>query len=334
MVEMQKKKRVGAVPSVSDTLSRTGMFKGSVQMNLAYLCMVVPGVVLLLLFNYLPMAGMLFSFKRMKFYSDSLLENFIKSEWVGFKNFEYFFKTPDAWRVTRNTVGYNIIFIVLGLIFAVATAIALNEITNKRLSKFYQTSMLLPYFLSWVVVGYLVYSFLNESYGFMNRSILPALGMEPTVWYSNPKPWPYIIVFLNLWKNVGYNAVVYIAAISSIDPSYYEAASMDGASKWQQIRHITIPHIVPLMTILTILAVGRIIRQDFGLFYFSTMNLGEGILKPTADVLDTYVYDSLRKTGNIGMSTAAGFYQSIIGLIMVYVSNRIVRRIDSENALF
>jgi putative aldouronate transport system permease protein len=314
--------------------SRMNKLEGSGKMNLAYLLMLVPGIVLLLVFNYLPMAGMLFAFKRMKFFSDSLIVNFMESNWVGFKNFEYFFKTPDAWRVTRNTVGYNLVFILLGLVLAVAVAVALNEITSKRLSKFYQTSLLLPYFLSWVVVGYLVYAFLNESYGFMNRTILPALGINNMMWYSNPKPWPYIIIFLNMWKNVGYNAVVYIAAISGIDPSYYEAASIDGASKWQKIWNITIPHITPLMIILLILATGRIIRQDFGLFYFSTMNLGEGILKPTADVLDTYVYDALRKTGNIGMSTAAGFYQSIVGLIMVFLSNAVVRKIDKDNSLF
>jgi putative aldouronate transport system permease protein len=168
----------------------------------------------------------------------------------------------------------------------------------------------------------------------VNRSILPALGLDNVMWYSNPKPWPFILIFLNMWKNVGYNAVVYIAAISGIDPSYYEAASIDGASRWQKIWNITIPHITPLMIILLILATGKIIRQDFGLFYFSTMNLGEGILKPTADVLDTYVFDALRNTGNIGMSTAAGFYQSIVGLVMVFISNAIVSKVDKESSLF
>lgn len=299
-----------------------------------YLLMLLPGVLLMLVFNYLPMVGLLISFKRMRWYSDNLFINFIESEWVGLKNFEYFFKTPDAWRVTRNTIGYNIVFIILGLVLAVAVAIALTEIKNSKLSKFYQTALILPYFISWVIVSYLVYSFLNEQYGFMNRVILPFLGMEETMWYTNTKPWPFIIVFLNMWKNTGYSAVVYIAAISGINKSYYEAASIDGANKWQKIWNITIPHLVPLMTILTILAVGRIIRQDFGLFYFSTLDLGQGVLKPVADVLDTYVYDALRKTGNIGMSTAAGFYQSIVGLIMVYISNHIVSKVDSDNALF
>jgi putative aldouronate transport system permease protein len=333
MIDMLSEKGLEKNSALSVS-SRLNKMKGSGKMNLSYLLMLVPGIILLLVFNYLPMAGMLFAFKRMKFFSDSLITNFLESDWVGFKNFEYFFKTPDAWRVTRNTVGYNLVFIFLGLVLAVAIAVALNEITSKRLSKLYQTSLLLPYFLSWVVVGYLVYAFLNESYGFMNNTILPSLGLDDVMWYSNPQPWPVILIFLNMWKNVGYNAVVYIAAISAIDQSYYEAASIDGANRWQKIWNITIPHITPLMIILLILATGRIIRQDFGLFYFSTMNLGEGILKPTADVLDTYVYDALRNTGNIGMSTAAGFYQSIVGLVMVFISNAVVSKIDKENSLF
>jgi putative aldouronate transport system permease protein len=231
-------------------------------------------------------------------------------------------------------VLYNLVFIVLGLVLAVAIAIALNELRNKKLSKIYQTSMMLPYFLSYVVVSYIVYAFLNEQYGIVNRVILPALGKDSVMWYTENKYWPYILVILNCWKGIGYNAVVYIAAIAGIDKEMYEAADIDGATKWQQIRHITIPQLTPLMTILTILAVGRIFRGDFGLFYFTTINLGNGNLKPSADVLDTYIYDVLRTSANIGMSTAASFYQSIVGFVLVFISNHIIRKVDNENSLF
>ena len=302
--------------------------------NKIYLLMLLPGSLLLLVFNYLPMLGVMMSFKRMRFYSSNIFVNFIQSKWIGFKNFEFFLNTPDAWRITRNTVGYNLAFIFLGLIFSVAFAIGLNEVVNKRLAKFYQTAMMLPYFLSWVVVSYVVYAFLNENYGLMNRIVLPFFKAQGIMWYTAQNYWPFILILLSLWKNVGYNAVVYIAAISGIDQEFYEAASIDGASKWQQMKNITLPHLVPLMTILTILAIGRIFRGDFGLFYFSTMELGRGNLKPVADVLDTYVYDALNTTGNIGMSTAAGLYQSVVGFVLVLISNYLVTKVNSENSMF
>lgn len=301
--------------------------------NIAFLLMLLPGTILLLIFSYLPMPGVIIAFKKMKFFSPSIITNIVDSKWMGVKNFEFLFNTPDAWRITRNTVGYNIIFIVTVTILSVAFAIMLNEITSKKLSKVYQTTMMLPYFLSWVVVSYIVYAFFNETYGIVNKVILPAMGKSEIMWYTNIKAWPGIIIFLNAWKNIGYSAVVYIAAMSGIDQELYEAASIDGASKLQQIKSITLPHLTPLVTILTILAVGRIFQGDFGLFYFATMSQGHGVLKETTDVINTYTYDVLNN-GNIGMAAAASLYQSCVGFVLVLAANFAVSKINKENSLF
>ena len=222
----------------------------------------------------------------------------------------------------------------MGLVAAIALAIGLNELISKRLSKIFQTTFMLPYFLSWVVVSYIVYSFLNPESGIVNRMILPALGIEPISWYTELAPWPYLLVFLNLWKYTGYNSVVYLAALSGIDQELYEAASIDGAGTLKQIIHITLPHLVPVMTILTILSMGKIVQGDFGLFYFATSQLGNGALKPVADVLDTYVYQTLMNTGDLGMSAAASLYQSVIGFILVLTTNLFVNKLNPDNALF
>ncbi|HQD30125.1 MAG: sugar ABC transporter permease [Clostridiaceae bacterium] len=293
--------------------------------------MLMPGAIMLIINNYIPMFGVVIAFKRYRFHG-TFWKSLVKSEWVGFKNFEFFMKTPYAWQMTRNTLLYNFTFIILGLIIPVACAIMLTEIRNKRLSKVYQSVVFLPYFLSWIVVSYLAYSMLAIENGFINKSILAPLGVAPVEWYSEPKYWPFILVFFQLWKYTGYNIVVYLAAITSIDPEYYEAASIDGATKWQQIWHITIPLLQTLMIILTLLAVGRIFNADFGLFYNVPRN--SGALQPATQVIDTYVYSALRNTNDIGMASAAGTYQAVVGCITVFTANLIVRKIDKESALF
>ena len=293
--------------------------------------MLIPGVAILIINNYIPMFGIVIAFKRYRFHGN-FINSIIQSEWVGFRNFEFFFKTPYAYQITRNTILYNMAFIFLGLVVPVAFAIMLNEITNKRTAKVYQSVMFLPYFLSWIVVSYLAYSFFSIESGFLNRSFLASLGIEPVKWYFEPKYWPFIITFFQLWKYTGYNTVVYLAAISGIDTEYYEAAEIDGATKWQQIRHITIPLLRSLMIIMTLLAVGRIFNADFGLFYHVPRNSGQ--LYPVTDVIDTYVYRALRNTNNISMAAAAGTYQAIVGCITVFTANFIVRKIDKDKALF
>lgn len=314
------------------TLSLVSKQKKSFKMwykDLPFLIMVLPGLIFFLLFNYLPMGGLIIAFKQID-YSKGIFG----SKWIGLENFNFFLKTPDALNVTKNTILYNSAFIILGLVVSLFFAITLNELRNKRMAKFYQSAMFLPYFLSWVIVSYLVFSFLSADYGIINNVLVKYFGKEAIDWYSNLNAWPFIIVFLNIWKYAGYSTVIYLAAIVGIDESYYEAAAIDGATKWQQITKITLPSLTPVITILTLLSVGRIFNSDFGLFYQATMQLGGGVLKPVADVLDTYVYQSLVKLGDIGMSSAACFYQAIVGFVLVLIANFIIKKIDSDNSLF
>jgi putative aldouronate transport system permease protein len=299
--------------------------------NRAMLFMVLPGAIWFLLFAYLPMAGTIISFKQYRYSKEGFLASILDSKWVGLDNFKFLFSTSDAYVITRNTVLYNAAFIVLGLILAVGMAIVLVELTSKRLSKLYQTAMFMPYFLSWVIVGYFVFSFLSFDKGLINRT-LEWMGMERLNWYSEPMKWPFILIIVNLWKLVGYNSVVYLAAIMGIDRSLYEAAMIDGAGKWKQIIYITIPMLIPVISIMTLLAVGKIFYADFGLFY--QVPRDSGLLYSMTNVIDTYVYRGLKTTGEIGMSTAAGLYQSIVGFLLVIISNYIVRRKDKDNALF
>ncbi|WP_420832430.1 ABC transporter permease [Paenibacillus periandrae] len=293
----------------------------------ALFLMMVPGFLYLLINNYLPMFGVIIAFKNIN-YSKGILG----SNWVGFKNFEYLFKTSDAWVITRNTILYNGFFIILNLVLAVAVAILLNEVRIRFMSRFYQTVVLLPHLISMVIVGYLVLAFLNVENGFVNRHILPLLGVDSISWYSEPKYWPYILSIVNVWKHVGYLCIIFLASIVGIDHEYYEAATIDGASKWQQIRTITLPLLSPTIIIMTLLAIGRIFYSDFGLFYQVPLNSGP--LQPTTDVIDTYVYRGLMTLGDIGMSSAAGLYQSLVGFILVLVSNYVVSRKNRDQALF
>ncbi|UNK21232.1 ABC transporter permease subunit [Paenibacillus sp. N3/727] len=308
-----------------------GQFFKNIMLNKAMLFFVLPGAIWFLFFSYLPMLGTVIAFKEYRFSRDGFLASIIDSKWVGLDNFKFLFSTNDAYIITRNTVLYNFAFIVLGLILSVALAIVLSEIVNKRLAKVYQTGMFLPYFLSWVIVGYFAFSFLSYDKGVLNQ-ILAWFGADPVQWYSESKYWPLFLILISLWKSIGYNSVIYLASITGIDKSLYEAAMIDGANKWQQIKSITIPMLKPLMTILTLLAIGRIFYADFGLFY--QVPRDSGTLYSVTNVIDTYVYRGLKTTGEIGMSTAAGLYQSVVGFALVMTSNYIVRKYDKENALF
>jgi len=312
-------------------MKRIGGFFKDINKNKVLLLMALPATLWFLFFSYLPMAGVVIAFKEYRNSRDGFWASIIDSKWVGWDNFKFLFSTNDAYIITRNTLLYNIFFIIVGLVLAVTMAIILAEITNKKLAKVYQTGMFLPYFLSWVIVGYFVFSFLSFDKGMINQ-IGSWFGAEPTQWYTEKAYWPFIIILVFLWKSVGYNSVVYLAAIMGIDKSLYEAAMIDGASKWQQIRNITLPMLKPLMTILTLLAIGRIFYADFGLFY--QVPRDSGALYSVTNVIDTYVYRGLKATGEIGMSTAAGLYQSVIGFTLVIVSNWIVRKWDKDNALF
>ena len=230
---------------------KTGFLRDIVKNKVLYL-MMLPLLVVLFFNNYLPMAGVLIAFKNYQYHGNNFFDFFFLSDWVGFRNFEFFTATPDAFTITRNTLAYNFAFIFLGLVVSWLFAVMINEIKNKFLSKFYQASMLLPYFMSWIVVSYIVFALLGEEKGFVNKSLLPLLGMEEIGWYAEPEKWPFILTIVNIWKLTGYNTVIYIAAIAGIDQEFYEAALVDGASKWQQIKAITIPLLKTLMIILTL----------------------------------------------------------------------------------
>ncbi|MFP4979413.1 ABC transporter permease [Paenibacillus sp. CN-4] len=327
----QKKGRIYAPGTVSAgpkaaRKRKNGVLRHLIQ-NKVLLLMLLPGVLFLLINNYLPMFGIVIAFKNINY-----IDGILGSPWVGLENFKFLFATQDAWIITRNTVLYNLVFIVLNLVAAVAVAIALNELRNKLAAKFYQSVLFFPYFLSMVVVSYLVFAFLNTEYGFLNKGLLAPLGFSEVDWYSDAGKWPYILPLINLWKGVGYSCVIYLAAIIGIDSEYYEAALIDGASKWKQILHITVPLIRPVIIITTILAIGGIFRSDFGLFYQTTLNSGP--LYPTTLVIDTYVYNALINMGNLGMSAAAGLYQAIVGFFLVLGANWIVRKVDRDQAVF
>ncbi|MBT3276039.1 MAG: sugar ABC transporter permease [Spirochaetales bacterium] len=294
--------------------------------NIEFTLMALPALIFLFIFNYLPMAGIIIAFKRFR-----VNLGFFKSPWAGFDNFDFFFKSQDAWRITRNTLAYNATFIVIGLIVSVTFALMLYEIKRRGAVKIYQTVFFFPYFLSWVVVGYTLYSFLNMRYGILNNLIV-SLGGQEMMWYTTPAYWPPILVFMNLWKTIGYFSVIYYAGLMGIDKEMFEAATIDGASKMQTIRHISIPMLSHLMMVLVILQIGRIFYADFGLFYHLPKDIG--LLYKTTDVIDTYVFRALRVTGDIGMASAANFYQALMGFLLVITSNLIVRKVSYEHALF
>ncbi len=289
--------------------------------------MLLPGFVYLIINNYIPMAGITVAFKQY-----NVRDGIYKSPNVGLKNFEYLFKTNDAWLITRNTILYNLAFIVLDAVLAIAVAIILNEIVSKKAKQFYQTVILIPFLISMVVVSYLVFAFLSNGSGFINNTVLPALGLSSVDWYNQSKYWPYLLILVHVWKSLGYNCILYYATICGIDNSLYEAAAVDGANRWQRIKNVTLPSIKSTIIILTLMNLGNIFRSDFGLFYQVPMN--SGALLEATNTIDTYVYRGLMQTNNIGMSSAAGVYQSIVGCILVITANLIVRKIDSESSLF
>lgn len=302
------------------TLTRLGRF-------LPLYLMLLPGTLYILINNYVPMAGIVVAFKRF---------NFQKGIWgspfSGLANFKFLFKTDAAWIVTRNTLGYNAVFIVLGTVVAIAVAILLGEIRSDRLKKTYQTIVLMPFLISIVVVSYLVYAFLSTEAGFINNSILQPFGLAPVSWYSDPTYWPVILTLVNLWKYFGYNCIIYYATLVGFDRAYYEAAVIDGANRWQQIRYVTLPSLAPTISILTLMAVGRIFYSDFGLFYQVPMNSGP--LIDVTNTIDTYVYRGLIEMNNVGMAAAAGLYQSLMGFILVVVANAVVRKVSEDSALY
>jgi len=288
--------------------------------------MALPAVLCQLIFQYIPMAGIVMAFQKL-----DLRKGIFSSPWVGLKNFEFLFASTDAWVITRNTIFYNVAFIVLDLFLSVTLAIFLSELRAKRYSKGLQTVFIMPHFLSMVVISMVVYAFLSPEKGYVNM-IMEQMGRDPVNWYNTKTIWPFLLVLIYLWKNVGYSSVVYLAVISGISGEYYEAAMLDGATKFQQAKYITIPHMRTIVCIKLIMAIGKIFRADFGLFY--TVPRDSGAIYSVTNVLDTYIYRGLMQLNNPGMSTAAGLYQSVVGFILVLIANKIVSKIDSDSAMF
>ena len=288
--------------------------------------MALPALLYFMINNYLPLPGLSIAFKKLDFRL-----GIWDSPWVGFQNFKYLFMTQDAWVIVRNTLGYNLVFILTVTLGSVFTAILMNEIGSKLLTKLYQTSLLLPALVSMSVVGYVVYAFLSPTYGYMNK-LLEFLGMEHVNWYVDPAPWPIILILVWFWKKTGYSSVVYLATIVGIDHSYYEAAIVDGANRWERIRYITLPMLKSTIITLVLLDIGKIFHADFGLFY--QVPLASGAISDTTSGIDTYVYRALMESGNMEMSSAAGFFQSIVGFVLVMITNYVVKKISEEDALF
>lgn len=294
--------------------------------SIPYILLSLPAMLYLFIFNYLPMFGIVLAFKD---YRPAL--GILKSKWIGFQYFEYFFSSNDAVRVLRNTILYNLVFLlVIGLFFGMLLAILLYEIHSKFCNKMYQTAMLLPFFLSYVIITAICYMILSPTSGFLN-SLLTSFGMNPVKWYSEYKYWPAILIIVETWKQAGFASLYFYAALLSIDTSLFEAASLDGAKRLKQIWYISIPELKPMACITIIMRLGQILSSDFGLFYQVPMD--QGALYETTDVLATYLLRGLQG-GAYGATAAVGLFQSVVGLILVLGSNAVIKKISPENAMF
>jgi putative aldouronate transport system permease protein len=301
--------------------SRWKFLKGHLfRRNLIWFLMAMPAVLWLFIFKYLPLFGVWIAFTDYK-----VRRGIFGSDFVGLDNFRFLFATDTAVRATFNTVVLNLMFMSAGAVLALFVAWLLFEVYTSKLTKYYQTLLLLPRFISWVVVSYFVYALLATDNGLIN-TLLRSTGLQPVSWYTSPEHWRGILVLIRLWSGVGIGSLIYLSGMLAIDPQLFEAAKIDGASRWQQFTHVTFPMVLPLLVINLLLEMAYIMNADFGLFFQVTRN--QPLLYPVTDVLDTYIYRSLTVTNNISMASAAQFYQSIIGFMLVLLFNWIVRRIE------
>ncbi len=304
------------------------MFKKSELLkNRAYYLMALPAMVILFLFAYLPMPGIIVAFKKFNF-----LDGLFKSPWNGLNNFRFYFTSSDFLRTTFNTIWLNLNNIFWGTFLAVVFALLLNEMRNKSLKRLFQSLMFIPYFFSFVIISKFVYIIFSIDHGLLNN-IIRALGGEAVKWYMLPDVWRPILISTSVWKSLGYTVIIYLATISGIDEQLFEAAQLDGAKRLQQIRHILIPHLVPVISMLTLLAIGRIFNGDFGLVYAVIADNGQ--LYQKTDIIETYLYRALFDNGgDFGSLAAVGLYQSVVGFVFVMGSNLIARKIDPDYSLF
>ena len=302
--------------------------KNKSQLPLTGMCL--PAIILVFMFSYMPMFGIILAFKDF-----NVRDGIFGSPWNGLANFSYLFKSNDAYIMLRNTLGYNLLFLTVGTALNVTLAISVSLLRGKWGKKIYQTIYIMPYFLSMVIISYLVLSLLNMENGFLNRTILPMFGIDPINWYTVEGPWPWILSIVNFWKWTGYSSIMYIAAIAGIDSQLYEAAAIDGATLWKQIWHITIPSLRTLICIQSIFNVGQILGGDFGLYYQVPMN--SGAIKDVTTTIPVYVFKNLTSgsANTLGLASSTSFIQSVVGCILVVTTNKIVDKIShGENSLF
>jgi len=304
---------------------KSSFFK-KVADNKILLLMIMPATLYFFVFSYIPMPGLILAFQRF-----TLTDGLFNNPWVGFSNFHFFFASGDAFRVTMNTLTYNLLFIIVNTVLQVIVAVMLANINGKIFKKTTQTFLFLPYFISWVVVGSFVYNILNFEFGALN-TFLRGISVDPVNVYGNPPIWRLILVIARAWKDLGYGIIIYMAAIMSIDQEMYEAADIDGASIFQKIKSITLPSLVPTMIILTLLAISNLARGDFQMFFNIVGN--NGMLFHVTDVIDTYVFRSLMQVQEFGMTAAVGAYQSVLNFVIILTVNGIVRKVAPDYALF
>lgn len=303
------------------------------KVNYTFFFLLLPGFVIVFLLNYLPIPGIILAFKKYQFIDRNFFINLLKCPWVGFDNFWIFFNDPQFAKALFNTVTYNLFFMVTGTVISLAIALAINEMTNRKIAKLYHSLMLLPYFLSWIVFSYVVFAFLGMENGYINNSILIPLGFDEISWYTEPKYWPVILFIVNTIKGAAYGSILYLSAIVGLDPEYFEMARIYGANKWQQITKITLPLISNVVIILVILNLGNILSADFGMFY--NVPLRSKQLRETTQIIDIYIYEMFQDgAADLGKSTAAGLFKSVFGMVMVLSTNYIVRKIDPDKTLF
>lgn len=293
--------------------------------NIQLTLLALPAIVLIIILRYIPMFGTILAFKDYN-YSQGILG----SEWVGLTNFEFFFKSKDAFVITRNTLLYNIAFIIIGQVISIAFAIMLTNMSKKAMG-FFQTVLFQPFYLSWVVVAYISLIFLSYDSGLLNK-MLTAVGLKAISWYDSPQYWPLILTFFRFWKTLGYDALIYYTYILAFDQSIYEAANIDGCSAFQTITRITVPMLKPTIVLLVIMAIGKIFSADFGLFY--QLPRQSGALRNVTDVVETYTYRTLTSGGHIGVSSAVGLTQGVVGFVLVIIANKVAKKFDEENSIF
>ena len=288
--------------------------------------MALPGVIAVFIFSYLPKFGVIVAFQRFNY-----KKGFFGSKFVGLDNFKFLFQTTDAWIITRNTVCYNAVMILLNTTLAVILAMILNEVKSKKLAKYIQTVYMMPHFLSATAVSMILFCFLADTNGLVN-SLYRSLGWETRNWYMTKSIWPVTLVLVSSWMHVGYSSIIYLATITGISPEYYEAAMIDGANRIQQARYITLPHLRAILTIMLIRSIGSIFYGDFGLFY--SVPRDSGSLFSVTNVIDTYIFRALKNEANYGMSSAAALYQSVVGFVLMIGANAVVTKISPEYAMF